>query len=145
MSITDDKVRFPYNSHMILVLICPVFPCPTNLPLPKCQPSPHSPSRSSSPVSRFPRYLTHHAPSVRWAGYETTTTLPTYSRQLTGLSFQTYNSLSQNPCEVAAYLQSTCWQGSRCSPCVNQHDVLISCSVHCPSPPLGVRVCRPEW
>ena len=143
MSITDDKVRFPYNSHMILVLICPVFPCPTNLPLPKCQPSPHSPSRSSSPVSRFPRYLTHHAPSVRWAGYETTTTLPTYSRQLTGLSFQTYNSLSQNPCEVAAYLQSTCWQGGRHSTCVHRHGLLIFFRVRPLGPPVGMGVHRP--
>ena len=48
---------------------------------------------------------------------------------LMGLSVQTYNSLSQSPCQVAAYLQSTCWQGGRYLPCVHRHGLLIFCRV----------------
>ena len=34
---------------------------------------------------------------------------------------QAYNSLNQNPCEVAAYLQSTCNGGCQCSFCVHKY------------------------
>jgi len=69
--------------------------------------------------------------------------LPTYCRSLTGLSAQTYNSLSQSPCEVAAYLQSTCWQGGRCSPCVYENGLIISCRVRSLGPPVAMGVHRP--
>ncbi len=61
-----------------------------------------------------------------------------------GVVCQTFNSLSQNPCEVYAYLLSTCWQGCRCSPCVYQHGILTSGSVHSPSPLARGGIHRPD-
>lgn len=53
---------------------------------------------------------------------------------------QTFNSLNQNPCLVAAFLQSTCNMGCECSSRVYEHGSLISCSVYCRSPSTGILV-----
>ena len=69
---------------------------------------------------------------------------PNQIRQLTGL-IQAYNSLNQNPCEVAAYMEGTCNQGGECFPlgCAN---VAVSSfdSVYHRSAIAGKLVRRPE-
>ena len=54
---------------------------------------------------------------------------------------QTYNSLNQSPCTVAAYLGSTCHGDCECSSCVYEHCRLTSCTQRIPFIPFPKIVC----
>jgi hypothetical protein len=93
------------------------FPCPTTFP----------PARASSNVVPS---LTHDLPSLRYLcdrpdfcsrlhlyGVELGMKLQSQTFDLLSTPdglFQTFNSLNQNPCTVAAYLESTCNSGCEC-------------------------------
>ena len=99
--------------------------------------------RCSSLAFRLPRSWPQIVTRRCGAGYESTMSLIDVLSRTDGL-VQTYNSLNQSPCKVAAYLQSTCGGGSECSPYMYKHSSLTFCSVYRGSPPRGIRVFRPE-
>lgn len=96
-----------YNHNMILmrpVLSCHRSPS-TSL---SCPYSLHSRFCFFSLGLPFPRLLTRIAPRQNWTGYECF--LSNLLWTLDGL-VQAYNSIYQNPCEVAANMESTCSEG----------------------------------
>ena len=80
----------------------------------KCRPLLCSQPCYSSLALQLPRSRPQIAARRRGTGYDSAMSRIDVRSRTDGL-VQAYNSLNQSPCEVAAYLQSTCSGGSECS------------------------------
>src|SRR5260221_2588552 len=81
--------------------------------------------------------------SWNWVRNSRNVSDPTCFWQLTSY-VQTFNSLNQDPCKVAGYLQSTCNGGCEYSSWLCRRYRLISCSLYNSTPPVGIQVHGPE-